>query len=55
MILPSYRQWDVEAFRLTSSDAPGETLEPGFSYDSETNDRFLTVEELRELIATELG
>jgi UDP-N-acetylglucosamine 4,6-dehydratase (inverting) len=55
VILPSYEQWDVEAFRLTSSDTPGRALESGFSYDSETNDHFLTVEELRELIATELG
>ena len=55
VILPSYEQWDVEAFRKTSSHSPGSHLEPGFSYDSETNDHFLTVDELRTLIATELG
>jgi UDP-N-acetylglucosamine 4,6-dehydratase (inverting) len=55
VILPSYEQWDVEAFRLTSSDTPGEPLPGGFSYDSSTNEHFLTVEELRELIAKELG
>ena len=34
--------------------AAGEPCEPGFSYDSGTNDAFLTVDELRQLIATEL-
>jgi UDP-N-acetylglucosamine 4,6-dehydratase (inverting) len=32
----------------------GERVTPGFSYNSGTNDRFLTVEELRDLIGKEL-
>jgi UDP-N-acetylglucosamine 4,6-dehydratase (inverting) len=32
----------------------GKRVKPGFSYNSGTNDRFLTVEELRELIGTKL-
>ena len=32
----------------------GSKVPPGFSYSSATNDRFLTVEELRELISNEL-
>jgi len=55
VILPSHEQWDVEAFRLTSSSSPGRELPSGFSYDSENNNQFLTVAELRSLIATELG
>jgi UDP-N-acetylglucosamine 4,6-dehydratase/5-epimerase len=55
VILPSYRTWDVDEFRETSSDSPGRMCEPGFRYDSGTNDQFLTVEQLRTLIAQELG
>jgi FlaA1/EpsC-like NDP-sugar epimerase len=54
VIMPSYPQWDVDAFCLTSSSGPGEYCEPGFSYDSGTNPHFLTVDELRELIAREV-
>jgi UDP-N-acetylglucosamine 4,6-dehydratase/5-epimerase len=54
VILPSYHTWDVDEFRQTSSTSPGRMCEPGFSYDSGTNEHFLTVDELRELIAREL-
>ena len=54
VILPSYRTWDLDEFRETSGDALGRMCEPGFRYDSGTNDHFLTVEELRTLIAQEL-
>ena len=54
VILPSYEQWDVEDFRATSGETPGKPVEPGFSYDSGTNDHFLTVDELRSLISSEL-
>ena len=50
VILPSLPQWDVEDFRMNSGPTPGRTCAPGFSYDSGTNDEFLTVDELRELI-----
>lgn len=55
VILPSYGTWDREKFRLESGDAPGTDCEFGFSYDSGTNTDFLTVEELRDLIATALA
>ena len=55
VILPSYEQWDVDEFRETSNSRPGAPCEPGFSYNSGTNDRFLSVDELRRLVATELG
>ena len=54
VILPSYHTWDVDQFRQTSNSAPGRMCEPGFRYDSGTNDHFLTVEELRNLISQEL-
>jgi UDP-N-acetylglucosamine 4,6-dehydratase/5-epimerase len=54
VILPSYHTWDVDEFRATSSGSRGRMCEPGFRYDSGTNDRFLTVAELRDLIAQEL-
>ncbi len=55
VIKPSYRQWDEEEFRLTSNSSPGVATEPGFHYSSDANKVFLTVEELRDLIATEIG
>jgi FlaA1/EpsC-like NDP-sugar epimerase len=54
VIMPSFPQWDAEQFRLTSHTSPGEYCKPGFSYDSGTNTDFLTVDQLRALIATEL-
>jgi UDP-N-acetylglucosamine 4,6-dehydratase/5-epimerase len=54
VILPSYHTWDVDEFRATSSESRGRMCEPGFRYDSGTNDHFLTVAELRALIAQEL-
>lgn len=49
-LLPSARTWDPEAFRKESNARPGRPCPPGFSYRSDTNDRFLTVEEIRELL-----
>jgi UDP-N-acetylglucosamine 4,6-dehydratase (inverting) len=54
VILPSMPLWDVERFKRETHATPGKLLDYGFSYDSGTNERFLTVEELRHLIATEL-
>lgn len=51
VIPPSMRQWDVEQFRQESNGAPGCKCQYGFSYNSGTNERFLTVDELRVLIA----
>ena len=50
VIMPSLQQWDLEEFRLTSSSRPGVMCPPGFSYASGTNDRFLSVEQIRDLI-----
>lgn len=54
VIKPSYRQWDEEEFRLTSGPAPGKPTAQGFQYSSNTNHDFLSVEQLRDLIATEI-
>jgi FlaA1/EpsC-like NDP-sugar epimerase len=51
-ILSSSGEHSTDAY-LTERE--GSKVEPGFSYNSGTNDRFLTVEELRELIAAQLG
>lgn len=54
VILPSYRTWDVDEFVRSSAGEAGQLMEYGFQYNSGTNDRFLTVEELRHLIETEM-
>ena len=54
VILPSTLQWDPAAFAETSSTRPGRPCGEGFSYNSGTNDRFLTVAELRDLISREV-
>lgn len=55
VILPSMPRWDVDHFRAESGDHPGRPCTPGFSYDSGTNEEFLSVEQLRDLVASELG
>ena len=47
VILPSLRLWDVAAFAATFGGRP---CRQGFSYNSGTNDRWLTVGEIRDLI-----
>ncbi len=54
VILPSMPLWDVDRFRRESNSREGKLLEYGFSYNSGTNERFLTVDELKHLIATEI-
>jgi UDP-N-acetylglucosamine 4,6-dehydratase (inverting) len=56
VILPSMVDalWSVDEFRRESNGSPGRRRDYGFSYDSGTNERFLTVEELRGLIASEI-
>lgn len=54
VILPSTKHWDIEKFRLESNGKHGKWCEEGFSYNSGTNERFLTVEELRELIENKM-
>ncbi|MEO1056162.1 MAG: UDP-N-acetylglucosamine 4,6-dehydratase (inverting) [Actinomycetota bacterium] len=55
VIMPSWPQWDADEFRNSSSERPGRYCDPGFSYDSATNDRFLTVDQLRALITSEVA
>jgi UDP-N-acetylglucosamine 4,6-dehydratase/5-epimerase len=54
VILPSTRLWDIEKFRTESNGKAGRMCQFGFSYNSGTNERFLSVAELRELIAREV-
>ena len=51
VVLPSMELWDREQFRLTSNGKAGTFCEFGFRYDSGTNSHFLSVDDLRELIA----
>jgi UDP-N-acetylglucosamine 4,6-dehydratase (inverting) len=53
VILPATRLWDPEEFRTTSNGTPGRACPAGFSYNSGTNTRFISVDELRQLIAAE--
>ena len=50
VILPSTKLWDFEQFRLESNSKPGTYCNDGFCYNSDKNDKFLTVEELKTLI-----
>ncbi len=58
VILPSaqvgdnaqYKLWDTEKFRTTSGGNPGKFCAFGFKYNSGTNPWFLSIEELKELI-----
>ncbi len=54
VILPSMQLWDPARFAAESHSHPGRMCEYGFSYNSGTNDHFLTVAELKNLIAREL-
>ncbi len=50
VILPSTPLWDIEKFRLDSNSKEGKYCEFGFSYNSGNNEKFLSVNELNELI-----
>ena len=50
VILPSTQLWDIEKFRQESNSSIGKMCEFGFSYNSESNKDFLTVNDLQELI-----
>jgi UDP-N-acetylglucosamine 4,6-dehydratase/5-epimerase len=54
VILPSTRQWDFEKFRVESSSEPGRFCEDGFCYNSGKNSKFLSIDELRELIKNKM-
>jgi UDP-N-acetylglucosamine 4,6-dehydratase len=50
VILPSTQLCEIEKFRKKSNSSVGRMCKHGFSYDSSTNNEFLTVEELKNLI-----
>jgi UDP-N-acetylglucosamine 4,6-dehydratase len=54
VILPSISMWDIEKFKNESNSSYGKMCEFGFSYDSETNKHFLSVDELRLLIKDQI-
>ena len=45
-----YLSWDRKSFLNESNGSKGTYCKDGFSYNSSTNEKFLTVDELRELI-----
>jgi len=51
VILPSTQLWDIERFRKESNGKEGTFCKHGFSYNSGSNKRFLTVQEIKTLIA----
>lgn len=54
VILPSYQVWNVDEFVEKSAERPGKWCEIGFEYNSGTNEDFLDVDQIRDLVATEL-
>jgi len=51
VIAPSIRQWDKAKFMNESNGKKGKPCPEGFSYNSSENEVFLTVNQLKELIA----
>jgi len=56
VILPTILRelWDPEKFGLVSNNYPGKYCNFGFSYNSNTNPEFLTIQELRDLIKNKM-
>lgn len=54
VILPSSEQWNVDDFRRDSGSGKGRSVKDGFNYSSDKNPDFLTVEDIRALIESEL-
>jgi len=52
VIVPSIRMWSKTKFINQSNGDIGKPCPDGFSYNSKSNNQFLTVEELRDLIKT---
>ena len=50
-----YISWDKDKFLLESNDSLGKNCGDGFSYDSGSNPQFLTVEQIRKLIITNVA
>jgi FlaA1/EpsC-like NDP-sugar epimerase len=54
VILPSMQLWDADKFLRESGGKAGRRCEFGFSYSSDSNSHFLSVDELRALVASEM-
>jgi len=56
VIIPNseYLSWDKESFLNQSNGSKGKQCEEGFSYNSGTNEHFLTVDELRVIIENQI-
>ena len=52
VIVPSIRVWSKTKFQNQSNEEIGKPCQDGFSYNSKSNNHFLSVNELRELIQT---
>lgn len=50
VILPATQLWDTEKFRLESNGKEGKFCQYGFSYNSGNNEKFLSVDQLRDQI-----
>ena len=50
VILPSTKLWDIEKFKKESNPSIGKMCDFGFSYNSGTNNDFLTINDLQDLI-----
>jgi len=50
VILPSTKLWDIDKFRKESNSSIGKMCEFGFSYNSNNNKEFLSVEDIKKLI-----
>jgi len=54
VILPSTPLWNINNFIESSSNSVGKMCGDGFSYNSGTNNKFLSIEQLQELIKKQL-
>lgn len=50
VILPSTQLWDIDKFRTESNGKHGKFCEFGFKYNSGTNNQWLSVDDLKQLI-----
>ena len=50
VILPTTELWDIDKFRKESNSSVGKMCEFGFSYNSGTNNDFLNINDLKDLI-----
>jgi UDP-N-acetylglucosamine 4,6-dehydratase/5-epimerase len=54
VILPSIDMWEIKKFINESNSIPGKKCNHNFTYDSEINKHFLTVEELKNMVSEQI-